>query len=306
MRILFFGTAQFAVASLDALAAHGHTIALCITQPDRPRGRGLRVDHSPVKQAALRLSIPLVQPERLSADVVRGVPADVGVVAAYGQLIRSDVLSLPAHGVLGVHPSLLPKYRGAAPVPWALLNGETVTGMTIFRLNERLDAGETLLQERVAIESHEGADALLERLAQIGAACVLKTLARIEQGAITAIPQDEAQATLAPKLMRRQGRIDWREPAEKIERIVRATIGWPGATTRWQGQELKIWSAASDAQKAGAPGGTVVAVDGGVLRVAAGEGIVQITEVQAAGKRRMHVKEFMAGHHIEVGDRFGT
>ena len=303
MRILFFGTAQFAVPSLEALAAHGHTIVQCITQPDRPQGRGLRVDHSPVKQAALRLNLPLAQPERLSLEALRGVTADVGVVAAYGQLIRRDVLSLPAQGVLGVHPSLLPKYRGAAPVPWALLHGETVTGMTIFRLNERLDAGEMLLQERMMIEPHEGADRLLHRLADLGADCVIRTLERVAQGQAIATPQDEAQATLAPKLTKAQGRIDWRAPAETVERVVRATIGWPGATTSWHGHELKIWSATAGSEQTSHSAGTVLAVDAEGLRVAAGQGIVRITELQAAGKRRMHVKEFMAGHRIAVGDR---
>ena len=303
MRILFFGTAQFAVPSLDALAAHGHTIVQCITQPDRPQGRGLRVDHSPVKQAALRLNLPLAQPERLSADALRGQTAEVGVVAAYGQLIRRDVLSLPTHGILGVHPSLLPKYRGAAPVPWALLKGEAVTGMTIFRLNERMDAGEMLLQQRVPVEPHEAADALLARLAQIGAHCVIKTLEQLEHGTVSAVPQDEGQATLAPKLTKAHGRIQWSEPAQQIDRVVRATIGWPGATTSWQGRELKIWSAAAYAHAPGGSAGTVVAVDQSAISVAAADGIIQITEVQAAGKRRMNVKEFLAGHRISVGDR---
>ena len=305
MRVLFFGTASFAVPSLEALAAHGHTIVQCITQPDRPRGRGLRVEPSPVKQAAVRLGLPLAQPERIRADDLRGAAADVGVVAAYGQLIPRDLLSMPAHGLLGVHPSLLPKYRGAAPVPWALLNGETVTGMTIFRLNERMDAGEIIVQERVAIAPHESAETLLDRLAHQGASCTLQALTLIEQGQAVFTPQDESKATPAPKLSKAQGRIEWTAPAETIERMVRATTPWPGASTTWRGHELKVWSATAIPRGESGRAGTVVAVDRGLITVAAGQGTLEIAEIQAAGKRRMRVTEFLAGNPIAKGDQLG-
>ncbi|MBI4342479.1 MAG: methionyl-tRNA formyltransferase [Candidatus Omnitrophica bacterium] len=304
MRVVFFGTAEFAVPSLEALASGGHAIVRCVTQPDRPRGRGLRLEPSPVKQAALRLNIPLAQPERLSVSAVEDVQAQAGVAVAYGQLIRRDVLAHPAHGVLGIHPSLLPKYRGAAPVAWALLNGDTVTGMTIFRLNERLDAGEMVVQERVAIEPHEPADALTRRLAGLGAQCLLRALELIERGTAVSTPQDEAQATLAPKLTKAQGRIDWNAPAETIERIVRATIPWPGASTAWRGDTVKIWSAAAGCAGTQAPPGTVVAMDGGLLAVSTGQGVLQIAELQPSGGRRMTVKQFLAGHPIKEGERF--
>ena len=304
MRVVFFGTAEFAVPSLEALVARGHAVVRCVTQPDRPQGRGLRLEPSPVKQVALRLRVPLLQPERLSASALEDVQADVGVAVAYGQLIRRDVLSRPAHGVLGIHPSLLPKYRGAAPVAWALLNGDTVTGMTIFRLNERLDAGEILVQEHLAIEPHEPADALTRRLAALGAQCLLRALELIEGGAAAYAPQDEAQATSAPKLTKTQGRIDWSAPAEAIERIVRATIPWPGASTAWRGEPLKIWSAAAGRAGQPAPPGTVVSTDGGLLAVSAGQGVLQIAEVQPPGGRRMTVKEFLAGHPVKEGERF--
>ena len=198
MRVIFFGTAAYAVPSLERLAAAGHTLALCVTQPDRRQGRGLTPQPSPVKQAAARLGVNMAQPERLDGRALAGVEADVGVVAAYGQLIRREVLELPARGVIGVHPSLLPKYRGAAPVAWALLNGETQTGTTIFQLDERLDAGPILSQRALAIEPSHTTATLTERLAGMGAEELVKTLEALEAGRITPRPQEESNATYAP------------------------------------------------------------------------------------------------------------
>jgi len=304
MRVMFFGTAAFAVPTLEQLISHRHTIVRCVTQPDRPQGRGLDREPSPVKQAALRLGLPLVQPERLAAALLEGLRAEVGVVAAYGQLIRRDLLAIAPHGMLGVHPSLLPKYRGAAPVAWAILNGEATTGITVFRLNERLDAGDILLQQQVAIEPQEDADALTRRLAQAGARALIEALEALAQGRARFEPQDEARASLAPKLTKAQGRIDWRAPAEAIERLVRATIPWPGAATTWRGEPLKVWRAAvATGHPASAPPGTVVRAGQGVIGVAAGRDTLDLLEVQPAGRRRMAVAEFLAGHRLEVGER---
>ena len=303
---MFCGTAAFAVPSLERLLDAGHTIVQCVTQPDRPQGRGLSREPSPVKQAALRLGLPLAQPERLSAAPVEGLDPDVGVAAAYGQLIRRDVLALAPHGVLGVHPSLLPKYRGAAPVAWALLNGETATGVTIFRLNERLDAGDILLQRRVAVEPREDAQALTSRLAQAGAQAMVEALEALARGQARFEPQDEAQASLAPKLTKAQGRIDWRAPAEAIERLVRATVPWPGASTLWQDAPMKVWRVAvgADALQGASPG-TVVGVAQGAVSVATGRGALELLEVQPAGRRRMRIAEFLAGHRMTVGEQLG-
>lgn len=304
---MFFGTAAFAVPTLEQLVANRHTIVQCLTQPDRPQGRGLTREPSPVKEAALRLGLPLAQPERLEPAQVEGLGAEVGVVAAYGQLIRRDVLTAAPHGMLGIHPSLLPKYRGAAPVAWALLTGETVTGITVFRLNERLDAGDILLQRQVVIEPHEDARTLTDRLAQAGAQALVEALAALAQGRAQCRPQDESQASLAPKLTKAQGRIDWRAPAEEIERLVRATVPWPGASTSWRGTPLKVWRAPVGADHpASAPPGTVVRVGQGVVSVATGRGTLDLLEVQPAGRRRMAVAEFLAGHPIDVGERLGT
>ena len=304
---MLFGTAAFAVPALEQLVAGRHTVVLCVTQPDRPQGRGLLREPSPVKQAALRLGLPLEQPERPEAARFEGLRPDIGVVAAYGQLIRRDLLALPPHGMLGVHPSLLPKYRGAAPVAWALLHGETATGVTIFRLNERLDAGDFVLQRRVAIEPREDAQALTGRLAQAGAPALVAALAALAEGRARFEPQDESQASLAPKLTKAQGRIDWGAPADAIERLVRATIPWPGASTTWRDIPLKVWRAAVGAEEPRqAPPGTVVRSGQGVVGVATGRGTLELLEVQPADRRRMGVAEFLAGHPVEVGERFGA
>jgi methionyl-tRNA formyltransferase len=309
MRVIFFGTAEFAVPSLEALAAKagGQTVVMCITQPDQPKGRGLGIEPSPVKQAAERLGLPVMQPERLAAALFQTLQAEVGVVAAYGRLIPKEVFLLPPHGMLGVHPSLLPKYRGAAPVGWAILNGEPTTGVTIFRLNERLDAGAILFQERVPVQVDEDAQVLTNRLAQRGAEALLRTLTLMATGQARDQAQDESQASVAPKFTKAQGTIDWRKPAAFIERLVRATVPWPGASTTWRGGSLKIVSAGlgeDDASPAAAPG-TVIGVTGEALRVATGQGTLVVRDVQPAGRRRMSVREFLAGHPISVGERLG-
>jgi methionyl-tRNA formyltransferase len=309
MRVMFFGTAAFAVPSLERLAASHHRVVLCVTQPDRPQGRGLKLSLSPVKEAAQRLELAIAQPQRLTAGVVEGVEADVGVVAAYGQLLRPEVLKRPRHGILGVHPSLLPKYRGAAPVAWALLNGETRTGVTIFQLDERLDAGPIVLRCEVTVEPDEDAQRLTERLAHLGAEELLRALTLLESGQATPTPQDESCASVAPKLTKAQGRIDWRQPAEQIQRLARATSPWPGASTVWHSQPLKIVAAAVEPTEPVASGrlpGTVTGVSSDGIDVATGSGVLRIRELQPAGRKRMTAAEFLAGHRINVGDRFGT
>ena len=310
MRVIFFGTSAFAVPSLERIAVH-HTVIVCVTQPDRPQGRGLVPEPSPVKRAAVRLDLPLLQPERLHASLFEALPADVGVVAAYGQLIRTDLLQLPKWGMLGVHPSLLPKYRGAAPIAWAILNGEITTGVTIFQLNERLDAGAWLVREPCSIEANETTEHLTERLACQGAEALLRAMALLDNNTAAFHAQEESAATFAPKFTKAQGQIDWRQSAESISRLVRATIPWPGAATSWKGNALKLWrvgmDAVSDAQShtpSAAPG-TVVEVNSHHIVVATGKGTVEITEIQPAGRRRMSVREFLAGRSINIGDQLG-
>ncbi len=307
MRVLFFGTSAFAVPSLEAVAAGGHTIVLCVTQPDRPRGRGLSMAPSPVKQAARHLGVPLMQPETLQPAAFEALHPDVGVVVAYGRLVKRDVLAVAREGMLGVHPSLLPKYRGAAPIARALLNGETTTGVTIFRLNEALDAGEIASQRVVPIAASDNAQTLGERLGQLGAEELARVLKALEAHQLVFTAQDASQATMAPKFSKADGQIDWSQPAERIARLVRAAVPWPGASTGWQGTPLKIWSASiEDAAETsiGKTPGTVLQVSPETITVATGSGTLGLTEVQPAGRRRMLVREFLAGHRLQIGDRF--
>ncbi len=306
MRVVVFGTSEFAVPSLEQVAAR-HDVVLCVTQPDRPQGRGLHVEPSPVKRAAVRLGLPLAQPLRLRASDLNGFHADVGVLVSYGQMVPREVLALPAHGVLGVHPSLLPKYRGAAPIASAIVHGEAVTGVTIYRLNERLDAGDILCQRQAPIAPEEDAGRLTERLARIGAEELLSGLEALASGRERWRPQDESQATFALKLTKAQGRIDWTQPAEQIARIIRAMSPWPGATATWHGQPLRIWAvAASEGALSTANPGQIVQVTPEAVVVGTGRGTLKVSEVQLAGKRRMRVSEFLAGHPLHPGDTFGV
>jgi methionyl-tRNA formyltransferase len=225
MRVIFFGTGEFAVPSLEAVVAGRHEVVLCVTQPDRPQGRGLATAPSPVKRAARRLRVPLAEPECASPNLCAELKPDVGVAVDYGRLIDRELLRGPRYGMVGVHPSLLPKYRGAAPVAWAILNGETTTGVTIFRLNERMDAGDILWQQAAPIGPEESAGELAGRLSALGAEGLTRTLDELASGPARAVAQDESRASLAPKLTKAQGQIDWRAPAESIARHVRPEIG---------------------------------------------------------------------------------
>ncbi len=307
MRVVFFGAGLFAVPSLERLARR-HTVVVCVTQPDRPQGRGLRRAPTPVKGTALGLGVRLAQPERLEIGTFEPLEPEIGVAVDYGRLIPQALLAWPPHGMLGVHPSLLPRYRGAAPVAWALLNGESSTGVTIFRLNERMDAGDILAQRRLPIQAGDDAEALTGRLAELGAEELLGALEAVASGRARFRRQDDAQASLAPKLTTAQGVIDWRKPAAAIERQVRAMVPWPGARTSWRGRELKLFRASSGREKTGAPRilpGTIAEVAPEAVIVATGEGTLELKDVQLAGRRRMSVREFLAGHPINVGEILG-
>ena len=308
MRALFFGTSAFAVPSLERVVEAGHTILGCVTQPDRPQGRGLQPQPSPVKQAAQRLGLPLFQPEKPSADEYGALRPEIGIVIAYGHIIQPSLLALPPQGMLGVHPSLLPKYRGAAPVAWAILNGETTTGVTIFRLVHALDAGDILRQRSVPIQPQETCEALTNRLAILGAEELVLAIRDLEQGQAKLQPQDDAHATYAAKFTKAQGHIDWSQSAEQIVRMIRATHPWPGATTTWKGQGIKLLLAAESQDslmKTSQTPGTIVAASAEGIHVSSGQGVVTIMQLQPAGRRSMSAKEFLAGHGLKPGDQFG-
>ena len=310
MHIIFFATAAFAVPSLERLAAHPQSSILCVTQPDRPQGRGLRVQPSAVKSAALRLGLLVEEPRDLRAALpalAQRAP-DLGVVISYGRLIPPALLSWPRHGMLGVHPSLLPRYRGASPMARAILAGESSTGVTIFRLNERLDAGDIACRREAAINPQETTETLSARLARLGAELLLETVGRLEQGTAAFSPQDDSLATDAPKFTKAEGRIDWCAEAAFIHRLVRAAVPWPGAYTTWKERSLKVWATRYNTPTPSPNGrcGEVLAFSAEGITVRAGDGVVVIEALQPAGARRMTVREFLAGHQLRVGDMLGS
>ncbi|HAM40455.1 MAG TPA: methionyl-tRNA formyltransferase [Candidatus Omnitrophica bacterium] len=308
MRIVLFGTSAFAVPVLEAVVGSTHQVIRCITQPDRPQGRGLEPQPSPVKLAAQRVGCPCEEPTdlRASADALRQLTPDVGVVVAYGRLIPRELFTVPRHGMLGVHPSLLPRDRGAGPIAWAILHGDSVTGVTTFRLNDQLDAGDIAMQVTEPIQSRDTALTLSQRLAARGGDVLVETLAWLERGAVAFRPQDERLATYARKLSKEDGRVDWTRQAVALDRLIRAMVPWPGSSTTWRGESLKLWSVSprSDPGASGQPG-QILAVDQEGIVVATGEGQVTLHELQLAGGRRMAARDFLLGHDLRVGEMLG-
>jgi len=296
MRIIFLGTPQFAVPTLEALVAAGHNVIQVVTQPDRPRGRGRQLTASPVKETALRHALPVYQPERIrrpeAVATLAALTPDVMVVVGYGQIIPQSVIDIPRFGIINVHASLLPKYRGAGPVQWAIASGETRTGVTTMRIDAGLDTGDMLLKAETEIAPEETAVELGPRLAAMGAALLIKTLANI--AAIAPQKQDPAQATYAPLLKKEDGLIDWRQSAQSIHNRVRGFQPWPGAYTRFRNQQLHIWKSRVAAPAAGQPGQLLLHP----LRAVCGDAALELIEVQLEGRNRISAEAFANGQRI--------
>ncbi|HXH07298.1 MAG TPA: methionyl-tRNA formyltransferase [Vicinamibacterales bacterium] len=311
LRIVFFGTPAFACPALRRLLASRHEVVAVVSQPDRPSGRGQKVRSGPVKALALAHGVPVLQPERLRdrafLDSLRAAHPDIGVVAAYGRILPPEILGLPRLGLINIHASLLPKYRGAAPVQRAVMAGERETGVSIMRVVEKLDAGPVLKAARRPIGPDETAEEIEADLAERGAALVLECLDELAEGRAIETPQDEAQATYAPRLLKSEGLIDWSLPASALHNRVRGLHPWPHAYTFLDGRRLLVRrSRPSGSPTAGAPPGTVLRASGDELVVAAGEGTaLQLLEVQPEGRRPMTAREFLAGHPLHVGRRLG-
>ena len=303
MRIVFFGTPAFAVPSLEALLAERAAIVGVVTQPDRPQGRSRStLVAPPVKQLALHHGIPVLQPERPAGDIflagLRHWQPELGIVVAYGHILRADALSIPTRGMINLHASLLPRLRGAAPVPWAILRGESDTGVTVQQMDTGMDTGPILHQSATAIQPGETGGALLDRLARLGAEALVETLALMRLGLLRPREQDPALATYAPKFDRTTTRVDWTSDAAEVARRIRAFDPVPGAWSTLERQELKLFGA-TPVEGSGSPG-TILAL-APVLRVAAGGRAVEIEEVQPAGKSRMPAGEWGRGHPDRAG-----
>ena len=308
MVIVFFGTPRFAVPTLEALLASRHQVALVVTQPDRPRGRGQKVTDSPVKAAARAHGVPVYQPDRLRdpevAETLRGHVPDLGVVAAYGKLIPGVLLRLPRLGMINVHASLLPKYRGAAPVHRAVINGEVDTGVTIMQVVDALDAGDMLAQSVRAIGPDDTSDAVEKALAEDGARLLLEVIDRMESGAVQATPQDASASTYAARLTKAEGQIDWTLSAAQIHNRVRGLYPWPHAYSYLDGTRLIVLRTEVRGGGNGTPG-TIVDVTPDAIVVATGHGRIAIVDLQPEGRRPMPTRDFLAGRPIRPGLAFG-
>jgi methionyl-tRNA formyltransferase len=309
LRVVFLGTPQFAVPTLERLLASSHTVVGVVTQPDRPRGRGHKTSDAPVKARAIDAGIPVLQPATLkgpdAVSAIAALHADIGVVAAYGKILTEAILHTPAMGMVNVHASLLPRYRGAAPVHRAVIAGESQTGVTIMRVVRALDAGAMLDVVHRSIDPDETSEDVERDLAQLGAQLLVSTLDRLARGPIEEIAQDEARSTYAPRLTKEDGLVDWARPAVDVHNLIRGLHPWPHAYTFWNGRRLILLRSSPSSGTTHAQGGVVIAAHSEELRIAAGEGHLQILELQAEGKRPMTAREFLAGTHIEPGDIFG-
>ena len=310
MKIVFMGTPDFASGTLEALIAAGHEITAVYTQPDKPKGRGKEVQMTPVKMVALEHGIPVYQPRRIreaaEVEILRKIPADIFVVAAFGQILSQEILDMPKFGCVNIHASLLPKYRGAAPIQWAVIDGEEKTGITIQQMNAGIDTGDILYVKEYILDTKETGASLFDKLMVLGAEAIVEALPLIEAGKIIPVPQNEAEATHAAKLTKQLGELDFTKSAVVLERLIRGLNSWPSAYTLFRGKQLKIWEAeVVDEIQADAEPGTVIAVDKQSITVAAGEGGLQILELQIEGKKRMACKDFLLGYPVSVGEKLG-
>lgn len=305
MKILFMGTPYFAVPSLDALAVAGHQLVGVFSQPDKPKNRGMKLQPTPVKVCAERLGVPVFQPTKLrdgtALETIRQLDPDLIVVAAYGRILPQEILDYPRLGCINVHSSLLPKYRGAAPIHWAILNGEKETGVTIMHMALALDAGDIIRQRATPIDPDETVEDLHDRLAQLGAELLVETVAQLADGTATRTPQEESQVTLAPMLSRALSPMDWTRPARALHDQVRGLIPWPAAVTELGGVRCKILATTVLDETTGKAPGSVVAADKTGLKLACGDGrVLRIDRLQADGGKRLAAADYLRGHPIPV------
>lgn len=305
-RVVFMGTPAFALPCLEALIKSERNIVAVVTRPDRPKGRGQKVTPPPIKTAAEHYGIPVYQPEKLKdpafTELLTSLQPDYIIVVAYGKILPPDILKIPRKGCVNVHASLLPKYRGASPVQWALMNGEKVTGLTTMRMDAGMDTGDILLQTQVRIDPEDTAGILSDRLAWVGSGLLIKTLDELEQGLVTPTPQPHGEASTIPPLKKEDGLIPWGEHAERIHNRIRAMDPRPGAYTYYQGMKWGVWKSEwVEKTYAGRKPGEIVDVKNDYFVIATGHGGIRIREIQPEGKRRMTVKEYLRGNQIEKG-----
>lgn len=305
MKILFMGTPEFAVPSLKALIDAGHELCGVFTQPDKPKNRGMKLQAPPVKELALAHDIPVFQPAKMrdgtALEIIKELAPELIVVAAYGRILPNEILEFPSKGCINVHSSLLPAYRGSAPINWAILNGDRESGVTIMHMAEALDAGDIILQASTPVSTDENAEELYARLADMGAQLLIEAVEQIKSGTAVRTPQDETKVTLAPMLSRELSPMDWNRPADELHNQVRGLIPWPMAVTELDGVRCKVWSSCVCGETTGKPAGTIIQADKKGLKIACGGGtVLELKEIQPDGKKRMQATAFLMGHPIQV------
>ncbi|HZX21237.1 MAG TPA: methionyl-tRNA formyltransferase [Clostridia bacterium] len=309
MKIIYMGTPQFAVPCLETLINSGHEVIGVFTQPDRPSGRGRKINITPVKEKALEHNIPIFQPNTLKDTEVfentEKLNPDIIVVVAYGQLLPEEILKIPKHGCVNVHASLLPKYRGAAPINWVIINGEESTGITTIYMDAGLDTGDILLKEEVKIYEDETAGELHDRLMYLGAKVLDKTIDLIETEEIRPVPQNHEEASYAPMLTKEHGKIDWSRPAGEIKNLIRGTVPWPTPYTTYEGKTMKVWKSSVIYGNRNRKPGTILEVKKDCILVATGKDILSIEELQFSGRKKMSVNQYLVGNNIETDKILG-
>ena len=306
MKIIFIGTPDFSVGTLKALIEAGHEIVLAVTQPDKPKGRGGKMQFPPVKETAMEYQIPVFQPKKVRdpdcIEELRKYPADIMVVIAFGQILPKEILQMTPYGCINVHASLLPKYRGAAPIQWAVINGEKVSGVTTMQMDEGLDTGDMLLKTEVVLDEKETGGSLHDKLGEAGAVLCVRTLKALEEGTLKPEAQGESPTEYARMLDKSLGSIDWNVSAAEIERLIRGLNPWPSAYTDWDGRVMKIWEAQVTAgQETGETPGTVIGVEKDGFCVQTGQGVLKVLALQIPGKKRMDAGAFLRGYPMKPG-----
>lgn len=308
MKIIFMGTPDFSVGTFEALIEAGHEIVLAVTQPDKPKGRGEKVQYPPVKEAALKRQIPVFQPKRVRApeciEELRKYDADIMVVIAFGQILPKEILEMTPYGCVNVHASLLPKYRGAAPIQWAVINGERVSGVTTMQMDEGLDTGDMLMKTEIVLDEKETGGSLHDKLARAGAELCVQTLEALKDGTVVREPQQESTTEYARMLDKGMGRIDWSKDAKSIECLIRGLNPWPSAYTEWNGKTMKIWEADVADIDEGREPGMVIRVEKDGFCVQTGSGSLKVCSLQIPGKKRMDAGAFLRGYQVDVGTVF--
>ena len=310
MKIVFMGTPDYAATALEAILQAGYEVTGVVCQPDKPKGRSGALAACPVKECALKYNLPVFQPERIkrpeAVAELKKFPADVFVVAAFGQILSEEILTMPKYGCINIHASLLPKYRGAAPIQWCIVDGEKETGVTIMQMDAGIDTGDILFTKKVEITDEETGGSLFDKLSEAGAELIVEALPKIEAGEVHPVKQDEALSNYARMLKKEDGQINWKRPAEEIGRQVRGMDPWPSAYTYYKGKQFKIWKAqAVDGGTEGLQPGTIAQIEKQGIWIACGSGMLQVTEAQLEGKKRMSAADLMNGRSLEMNERLG-